>query len=284
MINRILQVLYKDLSTGALVLEAPYDYSYEIVEIGADGNSDDGIDIVIGSEKMGYFPVKAAVDSVIAPPYVNSNIFGHFETIRAKYPQVPRMIVGEGEKMVITNRTNQLGLVWVWYIEHKGPEKPKNTDLGGSQNPTRYYAICGVSGVAVPNGVTLISTITTPSMPPGYGSFPFTGVVPANTKYTILGMVVGFEKPAAPHCTLLGVRLWRNNQSLLAKNEAFALPTFFPPQNITTKIRNYYFEQPIVFDVNETASVECQVQNTHSGPETPIVHVVFLTIVSPATA
>jgi len=281
MINRILQVAYKLLSTGPLVLEAPYDYAYEIVEIGADGNSQDGIDIVIGSEKMGYFPCKSLVDSVIAPPYVNYNLFGHFETIRAKYPQVPRMIIGEGEKMTVTNRINQAAGVWVWYIEHKGDGKPKNTDIGGSQNPTRYYAIQGISGATIPNGQTVTTTITTPVMPPGYGTFPFTGVVPANTRYTMLGCAVGFEKPAAPNCTLLGIRLWKNNQSLFAKNEAFALPTYFPIQNIGGRIKLFYFEAPIVFEVNETASVECQVQNVGANPETPIVNVTFLTIVAP---
>jgi len=272
MLNRIFQLLDHDLSTGPLQFEARQNYAYEILEIGTSGlGTQDQLDVVIGTNKMAVLPM---LENDIA---VSPRIYGAISTkpfywqLRQQYGNfIPYMIIGEGETMSIST-TNPVGRVQVLMREHMTDNLPKNSDKGGSLSGVKTYATRGMQIVTVGAGLTVDARLNTSLVPAGYTRFPFEQYVLPNETISILGLAIVLGSGSGANITLDGVRLWRLNQSILAPNEAFVPVDNFPPMSIAEDRRLTLFDQPVVYDINESGIFEIQVTNAGLAAQDAII-------------
>lgn len=285
MIKRIFQYVRQDLAVADIIIDAKVDHALEIYEIGGVGSgASQGLDIMIGGEKMLFLPCVDSVNSVCPPPNIATANNGFFGMIRDKFPEVPRLIVGQGERLTITRRLSGAACVaHLWFIDHYGENLPVNTQPGGSMNDDRPFCITSQQSVITGAASTVITVINNLFMPSGYPSFPFSGIVLPGVQYDLLGLACYVDVSAAPNTTMNGIRLWKMNESLLTPNEGFVPFTVFPPQVSTGDKHLTLFEQPISFNVNETCIMEVSTTNVGVAAETVIVCLTPVFHIKPTT-
>jgi len=283
MVKRIYQSISGTITTGVLSFTAPYGFAYEIVDIIAKASATgaNAIDVVIGQQKMSYLPTSEGATRIVPNPFGTTADWGMYNQLRMAFPAVPRLIVGEGETCSITSVNGVSTVITVVYIEHIGDDKPKNTIPGGSMNTVRFYGVAGRQSTSITNGTTVVLNHTTHVMPPGYITFPFSGAVLPGQVNMVLGAVVQLAATSGADITMSGFRLWRQQENMLTPSQEFCPAAQFPAVSDTNNGTLHLFESPIMFQENETASLDYQVTNAGLAPQNAIVDIVLLTLIIP---
>lgn len=264
---RKIQFVRHDLNASSFIFTPPQGYSIEILEIGATTASAIGfIDITIGQEKMLQLPIGKATQSVCAPPFVDVNTFGLFETVRAKYPEIPTLKVGQTETLTIAQSGAQ-AILYLWYRILDGEDLIINTVPGGSQNPNRLFVSNFYSSGTLANNAEITLDLIVANNLPGYPRWPFEGVVPVNRQYLYIGTIYRCTSDVGD-ITEQTLQVWKANESILGKDFDFCHNSFFKPQDYALNRRLNLFPAPYIFESNEDMKTRVYLKNVAMGNAT----------------
>jgi len=284
MISRIFQHISATITSNPLEFTARLGYAYEIIDVSVLLSAGLGVDVVIDGEKMAFIPGVSGKDAVASPRLGQVGGQGYFEYLRKKGFDIPRMIIAEGQTLSISAFGGATGDVSVIMIEHYGDSLPKNTDKGGSMSGYKLLISYGYQSYLITGSSTEIHRVTEDVNPAGYPLFPFTGAVLPKQRFQMLGLVTFLAGSSGSHIVYNGLRLWKQNQSVLAPAEAFLAPELFPATDEATNMAITVFEKPIVFDVNESALFDLSITDTDAGDENAIVGLIPIMQLIPAGA
>jgi len=263
----VLRVLQQDLAVDDLILDALAREGFEILDLGVvDGAAGLVSRLLISSELMTGLPAAAGFENVVPVLGVDTNIFMLLSRIKSVFPDVPTYKVSSGERLVLTS-DGAAGVGYVFYRELGEGDIPKPEQPGGSNSKVRLTVSHGrafQTDVAV--GTFPIRALLSLN-PAGQSAFPFGVNVPNNQEMSLLGFAVALGSNSEADVTLTGIRFWKEQSSILARDEAWADPALFP-YPIDTAVRPHFlFPKPIVFKPNEEFLVEAQVVNGGAGVE-----------------
>jgi hypothetical protein len=265
--KRVYQVITADLSAGDLTLEAKYGQGFEVIELGVNsGGAGQIIDVILGGEKMLSLPVTTTKEHLapLFPLDINPNTL--FKTIRNAYPDVPTLKVSQGETLTIQGISGLAGTCGLIFRELSGDQIPAKTADGASEGKNRLFISHGkaLESIAVGSDVIEINSCLNPA---GYSKFPFEQVAPVGTEFDLLGMSIRKGDGSGANITLNGFRVWKREESIIAPNEAFTSPLFFPYSDDTGLNFPTFFSKRITFVGNERLLVDAQVTNAGVGAE-----------------
>lgn len=282
-IKRQIQVLRIPNASLPYEYVMPWNKSWEILEIGANG-SGAGSSVVVNVNGVNVFlaPANTAVCGICVPPYVNVNMRGFYEQLQARFEDVPRILVCPGEKLSlykgVAAATSDL---WIWFRETEAPDLYTPDMAGGSQNPIRIFIAYFSHFPSIAAGATEIELMDTSRTPPGFRDFPINELVHAGYEYDLLGLAMGCDLSGAPNTTWDGVRIWHEDESILGIDEDFVSPTFFPSQDDGTDSRIFLLPEPRTFMSNQICKVEMQYTNSGGAAESPSTYMSMILRVRP---
>jgi len=284
-VKRQIQYLQHDLSTGAYEFILPSTKSWEVLEIGAIGlGAGQGINCNIDGVASLFIPAITDIIGIAAPPWTNVNMRGFYEQLMDRFEDIPRLIIGAGEKFTITRQNTATAcIVKVWYKEIEAPDLLDPASLGGSKNSTKIFNSYIRGAGAIPASGQAIVPCDVVLNPPGYRNFPINELVQKGFEYDFLGMVIYPDMTDdAINLSCDGVRIWHQNESILGQDEDFVYVDTFPIQGAGLDSRLFLLPEPRVFKENERMDVELQYSNADAvNPHDVINHVGLIFRVRP---
>jgi hypothetical protein len=200
------------------------------------------------------------------------------ESLQEKYPLVPNLIVDEGEELVI-DPTGAGGNPIVEYEEHEGSDRPKKTDPGGSESKLRLFVSHGGFDDLVPANAPFVVQANLSLNAAGIHKFPFEENAPANNTFELLGFATKLNTGSGVDISYDGLRLWKNNEPLLAEDEAYLFPDHFPYNAESVIMPLHLLFNSIMFVPNDKLTFEFRGANAHqTDPERAYMMVTFFFI------
>jgi len=270
-VRRIYQFKQQDLAVANLVITPRSGRGYRIHEIGVTGGGNlQGLIITINDVRTLFVPGLDAFGNVAFPKYISDQTAGFMEQLYGKFPDLPGMHLGADEGMTIELRTvGQPCTAYVWYEELDGGDIPLATDPGGSLSEDRVIIAHTEEQFTIAATSTQVERMTAVTMPAGFRTFPFGEVVPSNRKMDLLGMVLAYDNSSSANTTINGVRIWREEQSILSEDEDFCPITVFPCTDTAQDQRLALFNTPIPFMPSDEMRIEFSCTNAAGAPQTP---------------
>jgi len=268
-VRRIFQFAAQNLATAALTLPARANRGYRIHDIGCQGTGlGQGVVVTVNDMRSLFIPAINGISNVAYPKFYGAQTAGFFEQLKMRFPAIPSIIGGADEEITF-ERVNTAGActVYVWYEELDGADIPNPTEPGGSLNDERITVQYGRQTFSIAAGATETERATTAVMPSGFRGFPFTEVVPSNRRMDLLGIATPVDLTSAPNTVCNGVRVWKEEQSILANDEDFCPVEVFPVTDGTTDQRLALFKTPIPFMPNDEMKIEYNFTNSGGGAE-----------------
>lgn len=281
------QVQYLKLVDGALPLEQVLASikSWEILEIGAYGvGAGQGINVVVDGVSTLFLPVIDTVMGIGAPPWVSVNQRGFYEQLQARFPDIPRILVGQGEQITITRENAASACtLYMWYRELESPDAYDPTALGGSKNPIKIFNSYIRHSDTVAVSSTEEFTLDTVLNPAGYRNFPIDELVQKGQEYDFLGLTVFADLSAdAADLTCNGIQVWHEDESILGQEQDFVPIDSFPIQGRGVDSRLFLLPEPRVFSENERMEVRMRYTNVDAvNPNAVVGHVGLIFRVRP---
>ena len=266
--KRVFQYRETDLAVSDFRLEALLGESYEITEIMCEGDGTAQSAIVnIGGENILNIP---CIDDVCnISPFANSDInnVAMFEQIKRKFSDVPRLIVGEGEVMTIKRNTVASPLVVrvVWQ-EKIADELLSMESPGGSKSEDRLFLSWGENQFTIAATATEEHEIITTLQPAGFERFPMSKIVPVNKQMFYMGTVINTVSANPTTGKVIGLQIWKNDESILGFEEEFAPISLFRSPQEDSGIRLWLMPEKILFGANEDMRTVVQIDNSAGAP------------------
>jgi hypothetical protein len=273
-VKRQIQYVKHNLATSDYTYVMPFNKSWELLELGVDGaGAGQGLNVIINGVSLLYLPGLTGSMVLAAPPYVSANMRGYFEQLREKFPEVSLLRVCPGEQLTIA-RASTAGActLYMWFRELEAPDVLSPDDPGGSNNPMRLYNNYVRVAPTVAAGATVIVEVDTSLSPSGYLDFPVRELVMAGYNYEFLGLAISYDAGGSPNTTCNGVRIWHQDESILAPNETFAPIDTYPIQGIALDKRLFLLPERRVWLENELMKIEYSFTNAGGAAESPIMH------------
>jgi len=261
----IYRVARQDLAVANLELEARVDEGFEVLDIGIrNGAAGLVAQLIIGNEIMSGIPCDNNAENVAPVPRVETNTHNLFAEILKYFPDIPLYKVSAGEKLVISSG-GAAGVANVFYRQLSGAEIPPKTAAGASEGASRLYISHGKTLQNVGIGLTADLILATPLNPVGTVNFPFNEVVPIKSEFDLLGFATSKGAGSGANISYDGLRLWKLQESLLARDQAFITPTLYPYPTDNIDQPLFLFPKRITFAGNEEFKIETRVTNAGAG-------------------
>ena len=263
----VYRVLRQDLATANLQLEAKVDEGFEVMEIGiASGAAGLVATLIIGNEVMTGIPCDDGAENLVPVEGIQTNSHPLIKTIKSKFPDVPLYKVSSGEILTITSG-GAAGIAYLFYRQLSGAEIPAKSAAGASEGTSRLIIQHGKNLTSVGAGLTVDLIIATPLNPAGLPNFPFGELVPVNTEWDLLGFACQAGAGCGANTTIGGIRLWKNQESILVREQGILLPTLFPYPDAAIDKPIFLFPKPITFIGQEELKIEARATNAGGGAQ-----------------
>lgn len=267
--RRVYQFAQQNLATAALILGPRANRGYRIHDIGCIGvGAGQGVVVTVNDVRSIFIPCITDFSNVAYPKFIAGQTAGLLEQLNARFPGLPQIIAGSDEAITFERRnTASACTVYVWYEELDGQDIPDPTAPGGSLNDERIIIQHCYQSFTVGIGATSIVRMSNNNMPSGFRSFPFAEVVPSNRTMNLLGICSGADLSGGGDITVNGIRIWREEQSILSDEESFCPHEVFPYTLSTGDKRLGLMREPIPFIPNDEMKVEYSLTNAGVAAE-----------------
>ncbi len=261
------RVKIQDLAVGDLELDARVGEGFIIKSIGIDSGADGLVSrLLIGDELMTGIPADSGEENVVPVKGKNTNTWQLIETLRKRFPELPEYKVSEGEKLVLTS-DGSAGVGYIFFQQLGAEQIPRKEDPGGSRGKDRLFVSHGQinQNVAATTTEDIVAAVSL--NPTGLPDFPFGALVPAFETFELMGFSVSTGAASGANITFDGLKLWKRNESILARDEQFVEPSIFPYNKDDIDKPMFRFPVKYVFGGNEELKVEARITNAAGAPE-----------------
>jgi len=268
----IYRVVTQDLAVANLSLEAKVDEGFEIMDVGITGGAALLVAVlIIGNEIMTGLPCSNNLECLVPVPRVDTNTHQLLADVVAKFPQVPKYKVSAGETVILSSG-GAAGTGYLIYRLLTGADIPAKSAEGASEGLSRLFLSHGSITHATAIGATEDFIVSVGLNPVGLTAFPFGELVPVNVEFDLLGFATNLGAASGANVTYNGLRIWKAQESILRKDQAFLTPTLFPyPTNNIDKPL-FTLPKPLTFIANEEMKVEARATNAGAGIQNAIIN------------
>jgi len=276
------RIEYQDLTAADLILQAEVGEGFIIDEIGISTGQPDLISpVFIGDTTMLCLPADDGAVHIcpVGGKDINQNTL--FATLLKKYPDIPLLKVPSGKTLKIPKIATS-GKAYVQYRKVIGDQVPAPDAAGAPYGYPRLFISHSRVKWSVPAGATEYRDVTENMNPAGLIGFPAVGDVPAGYIYDLIGLATWTTGVVGTNITHIGIRIWKLEKSLLAKDEAWIDPSLYPYNRNDIDKPFFTFPKPISFVADETCKIQMQVKSTDAAPQVATVYVTTFWIVKKA--
>jgi len=269
----VYRVLHQDLASAELSLEADVDEGYEIIDIGIyNGEANLVEPLYIGDTVMLGIPADKGAVNVAPVVGKETNTHGLLATLKKAFPDIPLPACPAG-KTIKMPKVSTSGEAYLVYRKLSGDQIPAKDAPGAPYGYPRLFISHGKASWTVSAGATETHRVDTSLNPSGFLPFPYAEDVPSEYEYDLLGLATYVNGTVGTNLTHTGIRMWKQEKALLAKDEAYVDPAIFPYNRDDVDKPFFTFPKPITFVADEECKIEVKVVSSDAGDQTANVYV-----------